>query len=163
MFALRRIGFLGLLFALLFVALPGSEATHITGQFQTADFFQFLVKFGFNKADPQRRNAYGYIFGNVTSPDKYAVPLTLVVLDRSTFVEFYANRNNRSREVACSGMFSRLQRIAYDSRCNPRAKRDFLRHVPCPKGELCSDEDAPGNVVPGSQFTYVINLEAEPR
>ncbi|KAH8290905.1 hypothetical protein KR054_007041, partial [Drosophila jambulina] len=165
MFAPRRTCFLGLLLALLLLLLlpGGSEATHISGQFQTADFFQFLVKFGFNKADPQRRNAYGYIYGNVTSPDKYAAPLTLVVLDRSTFVEFYGNRNNRSREVACSGMFSRLQRIAYDSRCNPRAKRDFLRHVPCPRGELCSDEDAPGNVVPGSQFTYVINLEAEPR
>ncbi|KAH8238706.1 hypothetical protein KR038_005922 [Drosophila bunnanda] len=163
MFAPRRICFLGLLFALLLILLPGSEATHISGQFQTVDFFQFLVKFGFNKADPQRRNAYGYIYGNVTSPDKYAAPLTLVVLDRSTFVEFYGNRSNMSREVACAGMFSRLQRIAYDSRCNPRAKRDFLRHVPCPKDELCSDEDAPSNVVPGSQFTYVINLEAEPR
>jgi len=160
----RRIIFLELLILLLTaIPLPSSNATHISGQFQTEDFFQFLVKFGFNKADPTRRNAFGYIYGNITSPDKYGVPLTLVVLDRSTFLEFYGNRSQRSREAACTGMFSRLQRIAYDSTCNPRAKRDFLRHVPCPVNQLCSDEDAPGNVVPGSQFTYVINLEAEPR
>ncbi|XP_017123729.2 uncharacterized protein LOC108143709 [Drosophila elegans] len=159
----RRMLFLGLILALIPTLLPPVNATHIRGQFQTEDFFQFLAKFGFNKADPTRRNAFGYIYGNVTSPDKYAVPLTLVVLDRSTFLEFYGNRSQRSREAACTGMFSRLKRIAYESTCNPRAKRDFLRHVPCPAGQLCSDEDAPENVVPGSQFTYVINLEAEPR
>ncbi|KAH8358140.1 hypothetical protein KR084_005517, partial [Drosophila pseudotakahashii] len=160
----RGVVFLALLTLLLAaIPLPSSHATHISGQFQTADFFQFLAKFGFNKADPTRRNAYGYIYGNITSADKYGVPLTLVVLDRSTFLEFYGNRSQRSREASCTGMFSRLQRIAYESTCNPRAKRDFLRHVPCPVGQLCSDEDAPANVVPGSQFTYVINLEAEPR
>ncbi|XP_016947783.1 uncharacterized protein LOC108023051 [Drosophila biarmipes] len=161
---IRRLVVLTLLVLLLnAIPLPSSNATHISGQFQTEDFFQFLVKFGFNKADPTRRNAFGYIYGNITSPDKYGAPLTLVVLDRSTFLEFYGNRSQRSREAACTGMFSRLQRIAYDSTCNPRAKRDFMRHVPCPVNQLCSDEDAPANVVPGSQFTYVINLEAEPR
>ncbi|XP_034652220.1 uncharacterized protein LOC117891124 [Drosophila subobscura] len=146
------------------LSLPVAEATHISGDFQTADFFQFLVKFGFNKADlPTRRTAYGYIYGNVTSPENYTAPVTLVVLDKSTFLDFYGNRSHRSREVACSMMFTRLHSIAYDAKCNPQGKRDFLRHVPCPRGQLCSDEDAPANVMPGHQFTYVINLEAEPR
>ncbi|KAH8233401.1 hypothetical protein KR026_007718, partial [Drosophila bipectinata] len=159
----KRLLLLGLFLLAYTIPLPSCQATHISGRFQTADFFQFLVKFGFNKADPQRRNPYGYIYGNITSTDHYAAPLTLAVLDRSTFVDFYSNRSQRSREAACAGMFSRLQHIAYDARCNPHAKRDFLRHIPCPKGELCSDEDAPSNVIPGFQFTYVINLEAEPR
>jgi len=146
-------------------AAPAS-CTHISGEFHTADFFQFLIKFGFQKADPptpRSVESYGYIYGNVTSQDKYSAPVTLVVLDKSTFIDFYSNRSYRNRETACSRMFSRLQRIVYDPDCNPQGKRDFLRRVPCPRGELCVDEDAPSNVIKDHQFTYVINLEAEPR
>ncbi|XP_068146382.1 uncharacterized protein [Drosophila tropicalis] len=150
--------------ALLAFSPRDSLATHISGDFHTEDFFQFLIKFGFQKADPPtRRDAFGYVYGNISSADNYSQPVTLVVLDKSTFVDFYGNRSYRSREHACSRMFSRLQHLAYDVHCNPRGKRDFLRHVPCTKGGLCVDEDAPSNVIVGHQFTYVINLEAEPR
>ncbi|KAH8283456.1 hypothetical protein KR018_002990 [Drosophila ironensis] len=164
MIGARKMLLLGVLLVSLALAPqpPAAQATHISGRFQTADFFQLLAKFGFNKAEPQGRNPFGYIYGNISSRDGFPVPLTLAVLDRSTFGAFYGNRSRRSREAACAGMFARLQHVAYDARCNPRGKRDFLRHVPCPEGQLCSDEDAPGNVIVGSQFTYVINLEAEP-
>ncbi|KAM8713517.1 hypothetical protein ACLKA7_013782 [Drosophila subpalustris] len=140
--------------------------SHISGEFHTADFFQFLIKFGFQKADPptpRSVESYGYIYGNVTSQDKYSAPVTLAVLDKSTFIDFYSNRSYRNRETACAHMFARLQRIVYDPDCNPQGKRDFLRRVPCSRGELCVDEDAPSNVIDNHQFTYVINLEAEPR
>ncbi|EDW00895.1 uncharacterized protein LOC6561280 [Drosophila grimshawi] len=146
--------------------LPHATATHISGEFHTADFFQFLAKFGFQKADPPAPRSlpsYGYIYGNVTSRDVYSAPVTLVVLDKSTFVDFYSNRSYRDREIACSRMFSHLQHIVYDPDCNPQGKRDFLRRVPCPAGQLCVDEDAPSNVIGGHQFTYVIDLEGEPR
>ncbi|XP_030563809.1 uncharacterized protein LOC115764708 isoform X1 [Drosophila novamexicana] len=155
-----------LLLVMLALQSPAASSTHISGEFHTADFFQFLIKFGFQKADPPTpRSAvsYGYIYGNVTSPDTYSAPVTLVVLDKSTFVDFYSNRNYRNRERACSRMFSRLQHIVYDPDCNPQGKRDFLRRVPCSRGQLCVDEDAPSNVIAGHQFTYVIDLEAEPR
>jgi len=143
-----------------------ANSTHISGEFHTADFFQFLIKFGFQKADPptlRTGESYGYIYGNVTSQDKYSAPVTLVVLDKATFIDFYSNRSYLNRELACSRMFSRLQRIVYDPDCNPQGKRDFLRRVPCSQGGLCVDEDAPSNVIANHQFTYVINLEAEPR
>lgn len=143
-----------------------ANSTHISGEFHTADFFQFLIKFGFQKADPptlRTGESYGYIYGNVTSQDKYSAPVTLVVLDKATFIDFYSNRSFLNRELACSRMFSRLQRIVYDPDCNPQGKRDFLRRVPCSQGGLCVDEDAPSNVIANHQFTYVINLEAEPR
>ncbi|XP_023173561.2 uncharacterized protein LOC111601276 [Drosophila hydei] len=145
---------------------PPASTTHISGEFHTADFFQFLIKFGFQKADlptPRSGQSYGYIFGNVTSPDTYSAPVTLAVLDKSMFVDFYSNRSYRNRESACSRMFARLQNVVYDPDCNPQGKRDFLRRVPCPRNQLCIDEDAPSNVISGHQFTYVIDLEAEPR
>ncbi|XP_030375531.1 uncharacterized protein LOC115624824 [Scaptodrosophila lebanonensis] len=142
----------------------GVTATHISGEFHTATFFQFLNKFGFQKADPPPlRDTYGYIYGNITSQDAFVAPVTLVVLDKATFVNFYSNRTYRSHEHACARMFSKLQHIAYDADCNRQGKRDFLRRVPCPQGQLCVDEDAPANVITGHQFTYVINLEAQPR
>ncbi|ALC40969.1 CG9304 [Drosophila busckii] len=155
-----------LVLLMLALQLQSTPATHISGEFHTADFFQFLSKFGFQKADPPTPLSgisYGYIYGNVTSQDAYSAPVTLAVLDKATFVEFYSNRSFVNRELACTRMFSHLQRIVYDPDCNPQGKRDFLRRVPCPRGQLCVDEDAPLNVIAGHQFTYVINLEAEPR
>ncbi|KAH8394910.1 hypothetical protein KR222_010439, partial [Zaprionus bogoriensis] len=156
------------LLLLLMLSLQHAPATgtYISGDFHTADFFQFLIKFGFQKADPpsaRSLESYGYIYGNVTSQDTYPAPVTLVVLDKSTFVDFYSNRSYHNRERACARMFARLQQIVYDPDCNPQGKRDFLRRVPCPAGKLCVDEDAPSNVISEHQFTYVINLEAEPR
>lgn len=155
-----------LLLVMLALHTAPATTTYISGEFHTADFFQFLIKFGFQKADPPSAlslESNGYIYGNITSHDAYKAPVTLVVLDKSTFVDFYSNRSYRNRERACSHMFSRLQHLVYDPDCNPTGKRDFLRRVPCPQGKLCVDEDAPSNVISDHQFTYVINLEAVPR
>ncbi|XP_037941474.1 uncharacterized protein LOC119674408, partial [Teleopsis dalmanni] len=141
-----------------------SDGTHVQGVFNTQEFFKFIVKFGFQKAEAHsQRESFGYIYGNITSKDSFATPVTLVVLDKATFVDFYSNRTYYNRESACQHMFRRVQILAYDSACNTHAKRDFLRRVPCPQGELCVDEDAPGNVVPGNQFTYVISEVQQPR
>uniref|UniRef100_A0A1A9ZPJ9 HMG box domain-containing protein n=1 Tax=Glossina pallidipes TaxID=7398 RepID=A0A1A9ZPJ9_GLOPL len=61
------------------------------------------------------------------------------------------------REMACKRMFQRIQVLAYDVDCSSHGKRDFLRRIPCRHRHLCEDADAPGNVVPGNQFTYVIS------
>lgn len=140
------------------------EATRIIGDFHTDEFFKFIVKFGFQKAETHsQRDSFGYIYGNITSEDSFNVPVTLAVLDRSSFLEFYGNRSYYDRELACQRMFARIQNLAYDSDCNSHAKTDYLRKIPCPKGELCSDEDSPSNVVPGYQFTYVISDLTQPR
>lgn len=135
--------------------------THVHGTFNPGrEFFKFVLKFGFQKSERlSLRDTYGYIYGNVTA--KGALPdnafVTLAVLDRGRFLDYYGNRTIANRDVACEKMFSRLNSMAYSSPCNPEAKGDYLRRVPCPRGALCPDEDNPGNVVHGNQFTYVIS------
>lgn len=155
-----------LLFILLFFQLTVfNQSAHLSGTFRTNDFFKFIVKFGFQKTErhPQKDLCLscGYVFGNITSRDSFPVPVTLAVLEQSEFLEYYGNRTILNRDLACRRMFERLDSFVYDKTCNNQAKVANLRKVPCDKGKLCIDEDTPGNVVPDSQFTYVINNAKE--
>jgi hypothetical protein len=87
----------------------------------------------------------------------------LVILDKFNFLDYYSNRSVANKELACQKMFDKLQISAYDTDCNAHARGDYLRKVPCPKGKLCIDEDEPKNIVPGSQFTYIISDLVQPR
>lgn len=73
--------------------LSSSVAITIEGQFDTREFFLFLNKFGFLKTEKtsETKSSYGYIYGNVTSGADRPF-LTLAVLDRHHFLEFYGNR-----------------------------------------------------------------------
>ncbi|XP_055373017.1 uncharacterized protein LOC129606628 [Condylostylus longicornis] len=137
--------------------------TRIIGKFHTDDFFKFIVKFGFQKTEHLTQPQYGYIYGNITSDEKFSQSITLAVLDKINFLDFYENRTYYDRDVACQKMFSRLKNIAYDPDCNYHAMADYLRRIPCPKGELCTDEDSVSNVLPGNQFTYVLSHTNQPR
>lgn len=138
---------------------------HIIGDYNTDEFFKFLVKFGFQKNERHsQKDSYGYIYGNITSNNSfYEIPITLAVLDKYSFLEFYGNRSNYDRDIACQKMFSRLQNFAYDQDCNKHAKTDYLRRIPCNKNELCIDEDTPSNVIKNNQFTFVLNNLMQPR
>lgn len=74
--------------------LASSVAVTIEGQFDTSDFFLFLNKFGFLKTEKtvEQKSSYGYIFGNITGRNDFPGTLTLAVLDRHHFLEFYGNR-----------------------------------------------------------------------
>lgn len=154
-----------LLFILVFfhLILFGSGA-HISGTFRVNEFFKFIVKFGFQKTERHsQKDSFGYIYGNITSKDSFPVHITFAVLDKTSFLEYYGNRSILNKDVACRRMFERLDNFAYDNICNHKAKVDFLRRIPCVNGQYCVDEDSPGNVVPGSQFTYVISDLMQPR
>lgn len=139
------------------------SSTHIKGTFETQEYFKFLMKFGFQKTDRHRqRDSFGYIFGNVTSKKNFSSPITLAVLDRAHFLEYYGNRTILNKDLACSLMFGTLNQTSYDPLCNQDGK-DYLRRVPCPSGRLCIDEDLPWNVIKGHQFTYVIKDLSRPR
>lgn len=138
------------------------NSTRITGSFKTDEFFKFLIKFGFQKTDRHQKDTHGYIFGNITSKYKFPVPVTFAVLDRSHFIEYYENRTLSDKNQACRLMFNRLNATSYDYNCNTDGY-DFLRRVPCPKNELCIDEDSKWNVVKGYQFTYVIQDFRQPK
>lgn len=155
----------------LIIVLPQlHSATRITGTYKTDEFFRFLNKFGFQKTDKHsQKDSYGYIFGNITSNDDLQTATaanhyaTLAVLDRYHFMEFYENRTVKDRDAACQAMFAKIERTAFDVNCNPTAKGDYLRRVPCKNGGLCVDEDQKDVVVPGSQFTYTISDLMQPR
>ena len=82
--------------------------------------------------------------------------VTLAVLDRGYFLEFYGNRSIFDKGKACEKMFNKISTVAYDSVCSSNGEEDFLRKVPCQKENLCPDEDNQYNVVPESQLTYRI-------
>lgn len=149
------------IFLLLFL---NTSATHIRGSFNPNDFFKFIIKFGFQKTDRHsQRDSFGYIYGNITSKDTFPVNLTLAVLDKYSFADYYGNRSIVDKNKVCQQMFKKINLTAFDIKCHPQGKGDFLRKIPCGIGKLCSDEDSPLNVVPGNQFTYVISDLLQPR
>lgn len=139
-------------------------ATRITGTYRTDEFFLFINKFGFQKTDKHsQKDSFGYIFGNITSNDDLKeTPITLAVQDKYTFMDFYGNRSIKDRDVACARMFEKIEKIAFDSDCNPNAKGDYLRKIPCKPGMVCKDEER-STVIPGSQLTFVISDLKQPR
>lgn len=151
------------MYLLIIVSFHFISGSHVTGTFKSNDFFKFLVKFGFQKTDRHQKDTHGYIFGNITSNYPFSVPVTFAVLDTAHFLGYYENRLKFNKEQACKDMFNRLNTASYDAKCNPRGIYDFLRRIPCPKGELCVDEDYKWNVVQGNQFTYVIEDFRKPK
>ncbi|KAJ8679143.1 hypothetical protein QAD02_014930 [Eretmocerus hayati] len=152
-----------LLLVPLLLLINSSGSTHISGSFNTKDFFKFLIKFGFQRTDPHgQRESYGYIFGNITSKTDFTQNITLAVLDRGYFLDYYGNRSIRDRKRACAVMFKTVNKTSYDLKCNDEGK-DYLRRVPCPRGKLCPDENLPQNVISGYQFTYTIKDIYQPR
>ncbi|XP_028134814.1 transmembrane protein 145 [Diabrotica virgifera virgifera] len=147
---------------LICVFIQNGQCTHLKGTFKSDEFFKFLIKFGFQKTDQhQAESSHGYIFGNITSKQKFSVPITFAVLDRQYFLDYYKNRVIYDKDRACKNMFSTLKTRAYDSKCSKEGK-DYLRRIPCAKGKLCEDEDNPYHVVKNNQFTYVIQDFKQP-
>lgn len=142
-----------------------SSGLHLSGTWNSKDFFLFLTKFGFQKTDPKdQENTQGFIYGNITksSYSNSTKNLTLVVVDSEYFLEYYGNSTIHNSQP-CPAMFVKIDQIAFDYACKPRGLEDFLRKIPCPTSKLCVDEDNPNNVVPGYQFTYKVRDVQRPR
>lgn len=108
-------------------------------------------------------------------------PATLVIVDgeyvtdlygnASRPVQFFGDVSDRSRRslwlaetARCRAMFSRINGLAWNRKCRPRAKLDFIRQVPCPAGQLCSEEvDDKSRVQPDAQFTFTVQDRRQPR
>ncbi|CAH0389026.1 unnamed protein product [Bemisia tabaci] len=146
------------------VSLIGTiNGVHVKGDWNTQDFFLFLSKFGVQKTDSQHPDeSSGFIYGNVSSSETFSVPITLALLDREYFLEYYGNRTVADKEQACKLMFHKVNQTAFDKVCNKRGA-DYLRRVPCPAGQLCIDEDPSSYVVKDSQLTFKISRQQQPR
>jgi hypothetical protein len=92
----------------------------------------------------------------IKQPFSESQTVTLAVLDRGYFLEYYGNRSVFDKARACEKMFRKISTAAYDPNCFDEGEEDFLRTVPCPKGQLCPEEDNPSHVVKGYQLTYRI-------
>lgn len=137
------------------------SALHLSGTWNSNNFFLFLAKFGFQRTEKNDvQHSQGYIYGNITSNNIKTKNINLVVVDSEFFMEYYGNR---SAAMPCSLMFGKIHTIAFDAVCQPKGLEDFLRKVPCPTNQLCTDEDNPKNVVPGYQFTYKVQDMVYPR
>uniref|UniRef100_A0A146L419 Transmembrane protein 145 n=1 Tax=Lygus hesperus TaxID=30085 RepID=A0A146L419_LYGHE len=139
------------------------SATHLVGTWHTSDFFLFLSKFGVQKTDLHyEKDTLGYIFGNVTSRVPTKRHVTLTVLDKNFFLEYYTNRSLLDKDKACSRMFSKVSSVAYHPVCYADGI-DLFRTVPCAANQICPDEVYPWNVVKHSQFTFAIKDLSVPR
>ncbi|KAK8400591.1 hypothetical protein O3P69_003335 [Scylla paramamosain] len=154
------------LLLILVYIITSSYGVHISGEWRTEDnFFRFLAKFGFQKTSPgERVLTEGYIFGNVTGDNGSGVG-TLALLPRQFFLDLYKYRRRAASDpnLACRLMFQEVQKEAYDAHCHDSGPEDFLRRVPCPKNQLCPDEDNPTHVVSGTQLTYAVQDINSPR
>ena len=141
-----------------------SSSLHVSGSWKTSSFFHFLAKFGFQKTNlKDRSQTQGYIYGNITAQLNVTHYVTLAVLDRGYFLEYYGNSTVTQRAVACVSMFNKINSVAYDSQCNDGGSQDLLRKVPCKQGQLCQDEDNPKNVVENFQFSFHVEDLSQPR
>ena len=149
---------------LLFTLISHTNSLHVKGTWHSGGFYKFLAKFGVQQTNlDDKLNTQGYIYGNITTRGNFTTDVSFVVVDSEYFIEFYGNRSRTPRSLACPAMFNKIDRVAWDYPCNVKGWEDFLRKVPCPAGQLCTDEDEPSRVVPGAQFTYGIQDIKQPR
>lgn len=169
--ALARKLFL-LLFLCCHILTPPVSALHLSGQWEARSFYKFLTKFGFQQTRSNDKvETQGYIYGNITGTRNKGTKdaprrdarVQLVVLDSEYFAGFFSKRTPPALNGTCSEMFRDVDRIAWDERCLPNGKEDFLRGVPCPLGRLCDEETSEGDVEEGFQFTYHVQDIYQPR
>ena len=142
----------------------GVDSLHLTGQWQSSEFFNFLVRFGFQQTNMhQVAETQGYIYGNITSSDNVTRRATFVVVDSEYFLYYFSNRSVTPRISACDSMFKKIDTIAWHETCHTDGKEDFLRQIPCAKNSLCVEETDPSQVVAGYQFTYHVQDTNQPR
>ena len=141
-------------------------AVRLRGEFSPSDFVRLLTKFGIQKTDQHRPDeTFGYIFGNVTllCPSNNCPPTNRTILFLILDYDYFLPMFNRERTQSCSEMMKNIQTIAFDRQCNEAGTEDFWRRVPCPRGQLCPDEDQPKNVIREQQFTFKIRDINQPR
>jgi hypothetical protein len=148
---------------LLLVQFNTIGSIHLSGTFDTNDYFKFITRFGIQATDSHKqKNTQGYIYGNISLEKNTQLPanslIMLTLLDYNYFIDYYANRLVQPATTSCSMMFEKMEKTAFFYECNQKkGTLDFIRRVPCPHDKLCIDEDEPTNVLENFQFTFTIN------
>ena len=152
------------LFFFIILTLKSTLSIHLTGNFKTKEFFKFLTRFGFQSTDIHNlETTKGYIYGNISSNSKannnQRPLLALTILEKIDFLDFYKKTNIKPRDYACSVMFEKFNKQAYDSTCNKNGTFDIIRKIPCDK--TCENQLEITPIIENSQFTYQISDENE--
>ena len=150
-----------------------TNSIHLTGTFNTNDFFLFITRFGMQSTDlhEMHYDTNGYIYGNISlvSVNNLNISLSkgdelpqerlimLTVMDYNYFIDYYNKRRIVPASVACPMMFENIEKTAYFFECNENGHQDFVRRVPCPANKPCIDEDNHKNLIPGYQFKFKIH------
>jgi hypothetical protein len=141
--------------------LPCSNGLRVRGVWKSADFYKFVIKFGFQQTDlNDEKNTLGYVYGNVTSSSNGTAKLVLTYSD--LFYDLYESRKRKPVHRTCANMFKRIGSVAYDGECIFAASDDFIRTIPCPKNDVCLEE-GDSHTIQNSQFTFRIKNENLPR
>ncbi|KFD72363.1 hypothetical protein M514_01714 [Trichuris suis] len=133
---------------------------NVVGSWQAGsdkELMTVLAAFAFQKTDPvAMEGSRGYIYGNITSSSKVtAAQLVLVDYELFRKLSLVLDSSHKDKEP-CTHLMGPISELAFEKRCFPNNRQDFFRAVPCPSFDLCSEEDDPLNVVPGSQFSFHI-------
>ncbi|VDL70959.1 unnamed protein product [Nippostrongylus brasiliensis] len=116
-----------------------------------------ITKFGFQQTSAlDRKNTRGFVFGNVTARD--ATNVTGQFLFALVPHKLIGSFHSKSQyAMSCGTMLQNLSKLGFESRCLADGHRgDMFRWVPCPKGQLCHEEDDPRAVVPQCQLTMQV-------
>lgn len=128
------------LLLLVSITISGASALSANGVWSpSSDFVKVVARFGFLKSDVHHKDVTdGYIFGNVTSAFRKEEKrkATLLLVDRSTFAKIYGKKEPDSSSLTCDKIFSVINEVAYDEKCNDAKERDITRYVPCPRDEV---------------------------
>jgi len=158
---------------LITLGIDTTHALHLTGTFNTNEYFKFITRFGIQATDSHKtKDTQGYIYGNITlvnsenlnyvdNVTRQLPPNTLIMLtllDYNYFIDYYTKRLIKPETTSCSMMFEKISKSAYFFECNEKSGGlDFIRRVPCPNSRLCVDEDDANNVMNNFQFTFRTN------
>lgn len=106
------------------------NSAHLLGSFDVSEFYTFLIKFGFQRTERHsQKDSFGYIYGNITSNDKFHHPVTLAVLDKHHFLEFYGNRSvedDRGKQTLIDYV-SPTQHLSLVSLCRCQMQNDVCK------------------------------------
>jgi hypothetical protein len=142
---------------------------HIQGEFHTNDFYKYLTRFGFKATDLHNvENTQGFIYGNVTFKNEISSnkSLTLIILDKKSFSDFYKKHTFMPRVYACEMMFSEhLITNLYNFDCNSNGTFDYTRRVPCNRNDVCIDHHSENTTqntdklpIPMQNYQFTIRL-----
>lgn len=147
-----------------------ASSLRVKGSIRPDDFFVVVAKFAGQRFELSGSTKHSmYVFGNASasSHDQDVGShnlFTLVVVDKTLFLDLYKNKSVQNRNKACHLMMDKIGKLSYYSApANTciSGTVDYLRSLPCPENVSCYNQPEDVDVVPNYQFTFEIDRPEE--